>query len=368
MMLNDIYIALTIALVSALFVAGLLFHVLSSNMESSVFRTALRMMVFTYCFFGMVSLLELGSRTFLPASDDILLFQVATLVVAMTQAFLFTHTLILLIHTATVTRRKMLRELAIILILSAALIAACFTLPADWIRPTVRLFILFYIFLLIRYTRLFVVTCREALRRMDNFFSGQEARHLRWVHFSFYAALSIGLLALTSGLFPNMLIGTVCSVVYLFFYLNFAVRLINFGFVYKQLEEALSDDAAPPQDTDCDPNVRSASHSRTIEVKLEAWIKAKQFVQFGVTIDDLARQIGTNRSYLSKHINSTEGKTFRQWINELRIEEAKTLLRQYPEMPVSEIAKKVGFVNKSHFGRTFLALTRSSPHIWRTKR
>jgi len=366
-MFDDIYFALAIALVSALFVSGLLFHVLSGNMGSSVFRTALRMMVFTYCFFGTVNLLELGSRTFLPASDDMLLFQVATLVVAMTQAFLFTHTLILLIHTTTVTRRKMVRELVTILILSAALIAACFTLPAGWVQPTVRLFILFYIFLLIRYTRLFVVTYREGLRRMDNFFSGQEARQLRWVHFSFYAALSIGLLALTAGLFPGILTGVVCSVVYMFFYLYFAVRLINFGFVYKQLEEALSDDAAPPQDTGHDPNVRYSSHFRTIEVKLEAWVKAGQFVQFGVTVDDLARQIGTNRSYLSKHINSTEGKTFRQWINELRIEEAKTLLRQYPEMPVSEIAKKVGFVNKSHFGRTFLALTQSSPHNWRIK-
>jgi AraC-like DNA-binding protein len=259
------------------------------------------------------------------------------------------------------------RELVPIVSLSVALVVACFTLPAGWITVSIRLFILFYVCLLVRYTRLFVITYRDCLRKMDNFFSGQEAEHLRWVNFSFYAALNIGLLALATSLFPAIHIGVACSVVYLLFYLYFAIRLIRYGFVYRQLEDALSDNSILPEEPQEDKNTLRPAMVNTMDSGLQAWIEEKRFLQSGVTIEDLARRIGTNRSYLSEHINSTKGKSFRQWINELRVEEAMTLLRQYPEMTVSEIAKKVGFVNKSHFGRTFLALAKASPQIWRQK-
>jgi AraC-like DNA-binding protein len=45
--------------------------------------------------------------------------------------------------------------------------------------------------------------------------------------------------------------------------------------------------------------------------------------------------------------------TFREWINQLRIEEAKNLLRQYPDKTINEIAQLTGFSDKSNFIRLF---------------
>ena len=104
-MINEIYTTLTIALATTLFVSGLFFYCLSRENETPVFKTALQLMTFTYSFFGLVNVLELWSRSF-PDSQDILLMQVATLIVAVSQAFLFTYTLVLLIHSAYVTRKK----------------------------------------------------------------------------------------------------------------------------------------------------------------------------------------------------------------------------------------------------------------------
>ncbi|MDR1130082.1 MAG: helix-turn-helix domain-containing protein, partial [Prevotellaceae bacterium] len=42
-----------------------------------------------------------------------------------------------------------------------------------------------------------------------------------------------------------------------------------------------------------------------------------------------------------------------EWINELRIGEAKKLLLQHPEMTVNEVAHCSGFSDRSHFLRLF---------------
>ena len=200
-MINEIYIALDIALASASFVLGLLFYSLCSNTESPAFRTALRMMVFAYCFCGLVILLEMWVLYLMPDTDNVLLFQITTLIVAVSQAFLFTHSLILLIHSAYVTHKRVLREITLLITLSVTLVLACFILSADWIKIAVYLFALFYFCMIIRYVRLFTITYRNCLQKMDNFFSGQEAEHLKWVKLSFYTILSIGLLVLVTSWF-----------------------------------------------------------------------------------------------------------------------------------------------------------------------
>lgn len=46
-------------------------------------------------------------------------------------------------------------------------------------------------------------------------------------------------------------------------------------------------------------------------------------MKLGITIQDLSREIGINRTYLSNYINETYQTNFNGWINDLRIEEAK---------------------------------------------
>jgi len=355
MNIQDIYITITITLASALFVLGLLFSSLCRNMESSVFRIALKMMVFAYCFFGLVNVLELYSRTFLPHTDDVMIFRIATLIVAVSQAFLFLNALILLIKTNYFNRKKLLRELAPIVILSLALVIVYFILPENLVKIFTGIFTLFYIYLLIKYTRFFIITYKDCIRKMDNFFSGKEAQHLRWANFSFYAALSIGLLALTASLIPYIIVGIICSVIYLAFYLYFAIRLINYGFVYKKLEEVLSDNDMQ------NDNQQENTINNTIENKLNRWINDKDFLQSGVTISDVAHQLGTNRQYLSEHINSTKDKTFRQWINELRIEYAKNLIDDNQEINLFHIAEQAGYTDSKYFSTCFKKMTGMTP-------
>jgi AraC-like DNA-binding protein len=52
-------------------------------------------------------------------------------------------------------------------------------------------------------------------------------------------------------------------------------------------------------------------------------------------------------------------------MNDLRIEEVKRFLIQYPDMSIQEIAQRTGFSERSHFTRRFTKQTGLSPKFWR---
>lgn len=68
--------------------------------------------------------------------------------------------------------------------------------------------------------------------------------------------------------------------------------------------------------------------------------------------------------YLSRFFKETTGFTFVEYLNSVRIKEAKKLLEGSP-MKVNLIAKKVGFGSVTHFGRVFKLVTGYAPLYYR---
>lgn len=81
----------------------------------------------------------------------------------------------------------------------------------------------------------------------------------------------------------------------------------------------------------------------------------KLYTEKDLTIEQVAGMLGTNRSYLSKSINSVLGMNFRSFINELRIYEAMRLIRYnlHPNYSIEGIANIVGFIERSSFISAF---------------
>ena len=102
-----------------------------------------------------------------------------------------------------------------------------------------------------------------------------------------------------------------------------------------------------------------------IESRLPKFIDEKYFKNARITIDETAKMLGTNRDYLSKYINSSKNKNFAQWINGLRVEYSKALMRKNPSMNLSDVAEAAGFTYPSRFIEHFTALTGIAPSKWR---
>ena len=110
--------------------------------------------------------------------------------------------------------------------------------------------------------------------------------------------------------------------------------------------------------------MQALKSDESIRVSIQRWVDDKLYCQKDITIVDLSRYVGTNRTYLSKFINSVYGISFRNWIAELRIEEAKKQLVD-TNKPLSEVAIGLGFSSSSTFSRTFAQITGLTPNTYR---
>lgn len=110
---------------------------------------------------------------------------------------------------------------------------------------------------------------------------------------------------------------------------------------------------------------QSKSDKNKIAKRLNQWKELKVYLRFHVTIQDLSREIGINRTYLSNFINETYGENFNNWINGLRINEAKYKILTTSEDSLSEIARKVGFADLAHFSKIFKRKEGISPSDWK---
>jgi AraC-like DNA-binding protein len=93
-------------------------------------------------------------------------------------------------------------------------------------------------------------------------------------------------------------------------------------------------------------------------------IKNRYFLIQGITLSDIAKELGTNRTYVSRMINNSYDISFTDYINTLRIDYAQKYLLQHKDAKQSEIAAACGFPNASTFNNIFRKKTGVTPKIW----
>ncbi|PAW94700.1 hypothetical protein CKK33_14830 [Mucilaginibacter sp. MD40] len=109
----------------------------------------------------------------------------------------------------------------------------------------------------------------------------------------------------------------------------------------------------------------SADHSWMIpwKQKLEQAMADRIFLSEDLTLSDLAQQLETNASLLSKVINSSYGQSFNDFINSARVNEAIRLMKDpyYQNYSLHAIALEAGFYSKATFNRAFKKFTGTNP-------
>ena len=99
--------------------------------------------------------------------------------------------------------------------------------------------------------------------------------------------------------------------------------------------------------------------------KTTAYIK--EHLTDKLTLDQAAEQVYLSKSYFCRIIKDELGCTFTEYVNRLRIERSKTLLRS-TGMPIAEIACAVGVDDQSYFTRIFKKQTGIAPGKYREQR
>ncbi|HEY4789648.1 MAG TPA: helix-turn-helix transcriptional regulator, partial [Bacteroidales bacterium] len=92
----------------------------------------------------------------------------------------------------------------------------------------------------------------------------------------------------------------------------------------------------------------------------------KLFLQSDLSLDKLAKQLGTNRSYISQVINDNYKQNFNNFLNQYRIKEVCYLLSDpvNQNKTIEGIAQEVGFNSITTFNRCFKKHTGVNPSFY----
>ena len=118
-----------------------------------------------------------------------------------------------------------------------------------------------------------------------------------------------------------------------------------------QTEEVPAEEEAPSPDL--------MSRITTLLEK-EEWFRRKD-----LTKATLAQELGTNTTYITATVNSQGGTTFSDLVAGYRIAYAQKLMRENPQMLLTNVAEESGFSSEKSFFRTFKAKTGLTPTQWK---
>ncbi len=80
-----------------------------------------------------------------------------------------------------------------------------------------------------------------------------------------------------------------------------------------------------------------------------------------ITLSVLVKQFGMSRSSFCAQFPQFTGLSLKQYIINRRIREAEMLIRDNPDMPLGEVAERIGYDETSTFYRNFVRITGVSP-------
>jgi len=334
-----------------------LFSINPKNEKLHNYRVSKYIMAFAYLLFAAISLLEIIPRW---QGLNPPTFKASTLVIFSCQLFLFTHANISLIDCRFLSVKKLTFHMMPVAMLGLLTFLSYYL---HW-GPTAlkvcyySLFIVYFISVVISWY-IFQNHYKRYKKRFHNYFIENRVDRLRWVYNS-HLFLLFGSLAVIAFSLISVRIIVIFPVIIILFYTLYAIHFLDYRNIFFVMEPILEEE--PLKQIKTSPV--TLSH---IEKSLTEWENKKSFMHPKLTIAIVAKQISTNRTYLSQYINTTREKTFNEWINELRIEEAKRMIEQDSSMTLEEISEIVGYADKGYFSKCFVKYTGKTVSQWKKR-
>ncbi|MFI3324014.1 MAG: helix-turn-helix domain-containing protein [Rikenellaceae bacterium] len=215
------------------------------------------------------------------------------------------------------------------------------------------------------------INYRRVLKNIENYYSDDVIICVEWIAKSMLLMIGLSVTCIVAPIFFTcspyvklifMVYGVLC---YIYIYYGYQKMLFNITerFIEVNITDCISDDGSGS-------SLHGATKAKIMAdlgSSLEVWIAEQRYTQKGITINDVAKAIKSNRTYLSRYINTTYGCSFRSWITALRLEEAKRLLLSNPKHSISEISELIGFASVESFTHIFSRSEGTAPAKWRER-
>ena len=286
---------------------------------------------------------------------------------------LFSSALIMLLDRFYVTKRRVWTHIILWIVFSTLSGVVLFLLPSGIIQK-ISLFALaaWLVVFGVVLARRVIIAYRRAIRIFNETQADDIGAYIEWLSIFTYWAVIFGVgCGLLTFLPDKYVFIWILSSIPFYSYLFYSYQ--NYLLFYEQVENAFEQDIQSEEElltnSETEHEIVSEkevpkSYTEFIE-RVDNWIKTDGYVQQGLTIKELSEILYTNRTYLSAYIKTTYKMTFREWITSLRLEYAKNILKEHPEINIQKLAESSGFLSQSNFIKLFSEKEGCTPAKWK---
>ena len=286
---------------------------------------------------------------------------------------LFSSALIMLLDRFYITKRRVWTHIILWIIFSTLSGVVLFLLPSG-IMQKFSLFALaaWLVVFGVVLARRVIIAYRRAIRIFNETQADDIGAYIEWLSIFTYWAVIFGVGCGLLTFLPDRYVYIwVLSSIPFYCYLFHCYQ--NYLLFYEQVENAFEQDIQSEEElltnSETEHEIVSEkeiprSYTEFIE-RVDNWIKTDGYVQQGLTIKELSEILYTNRTYLSAYIKTTYKMTFREWITSLRLEYAKNILKEHPEINIQKLAESSGFLSQSNFIKLFSEKEGCTPAKWK---
>lgn len=376
-MVFNIELSLTIAIVTSFVLAFLLFLINVPNSEHSRKLVKAKNTI-AMCFF-VSSILFFVCYTYSGIQDYEVFSSLMMFVVTAISSAILSFSLMNLLEEGD--NDKFYLNVAIIVIFS------CILMRSFWMEPgPLRTFILaesviLFIINCIIHIVLFHRTYLRSVQKIEQYYDEEENNKMKWIRFCYVMMMLTEMFVLVYMLLPRGFM-KVYTIWYALFMLYFSANFISFlgsnkllldAFAYKTLSgqeileriERRKRMKKGAKDSQVADSQLTELEMNKIDRSLAQWVKEKKFRAYDKTREEIAKELNTSKELLHMFFVTRMSVDFKTWRTRLRIEEAKSLLLDNPEMSINIVAELSGFSDRSNFHRQFTKIVGCSPKQWR---
>jgi AraC-like DNA-binding protein len=224
-------------------------------------------------------------------------------------------------------------------------------------------------------------TYLRSVQKLEQYYDEEENNKMKWIRFCYVMMMLTQMFVLVYMLLPRGFM-KVYTIWYALFMLYFSANFISFlgsnkllldAFAYRTLSgqeilerierrKRMKNGAKDSQPLDSQLTEQELNR---IQRSLDKWVKEKKYREYDKTREEIAKELNTSKEMLHLFFVTRMSVDFKTWRTRLRIEEAKVLLLENPDMSINIVAELSGFSDRSNFHRQFTKIVGCSPKQWR---
>lgn len=213
------------------------------------------------------------------------------------------------------------------------------------------------------YTYMLLVGLRQVNRTLENYYDRDQAILLRWMTVGTWVLAAIAIFVPVVIFLPGwplMLFAMLVLAGVYYLVHSFCDYVISKNALRVMTAQRNATEAGMDDDDTKTPAI-SDEERRRVDALVAQWTATGAYLRNGITMPAVAAEMHITQLLLRAWYHAAGYESYPDWMQRLRIDHAKTLMREHPDWSLESIAEQSGFNSRNYFHKVFLKATGMTP-------